>query len=534
MGKFRLAALGLLSAVLALSAQAAYVVKTDSGRVQGYYKTVLGTERPVEVFQALPYAEPPVGELRFAPAVPVKPWNGLRDATVAAPACVQPGGGSEDCLYLNIYRPAGTVRSHGRPVMVWLGSSNVSGAATDFDGSRFAVGERILVVTVQYRLGALGFLNLPGLGAQAGNFGLGDILEALRWVQKNIAAFGGDPKNVVLAGQGQAAANIGRLLVDSRAKGLFSGVILQSTDGRQGFDSAKVSRERSDDFVDASPCAGEKNLVTCLRQVSVDNVRIASERVDTWKPTGSAPAATLIARGAWNKVAVLMGANSDEGSLIARQAQDWSEDQYDEWVKSLLGNKAEQVLQRYPSYKYAAADAVPHVASDLATDSGLRGWGGCSGLDLAQKFLAGGAPSVYVYEFQDGNAPHFFDKNLRLGAYHGAELPYLWPDTQRFHDLFLAQNDAQQDLSDLMRRYWGLFVRFGSPNTQGLPVWRSYKTRDRMVMALKPGEGANGPRLIPESQVLETHKCSLWQPLLPVTESVRAKGTSLNSNANPG
>src|SRR3984885_6148143 len=212
------------------------VVNTAGGLVRGTSSSGVST------FLGLPYAAPPVGDLRWRPPAPAAGWRGIRDATQFGPSCPQaqvgnpllpPGTISEDCLYLNVYAPAvGSDDQGGRPVLVWIhGGGLVQDGARDYDGSKLAA-DGVVVVTINYRLGALGFLAHPALasrpGGSAGNYGLMDQQAALRWVQRNIARFGGDPRNVTIAGQSAGGLSVLAQLVSPGARGLFQRAIVQS------------------------------------------------------------------------------------------------------------------------------------------------------------------------------------------------------------------------------------------------------------------------------------------------------------------
>ena len=171
-------------------ASSAPVADTVQGKVTGITRTLPGTDLAADAFLGIPYAEPPVGDLRWKPAAPAKNWTGVRNAEWHAAPCLQPEGGSEDCLYADIYRPAGTKSDAKLPVAVYLhGGANITGSASAQDPSRLAAESGVIVVAVQYRLGALGFLSLPEFGEASGNFAITDIEEALRWVKKTIAGY---------------------------------------------------------------------------------------------------------------------------------------------------------------------------------------------------------------------------------------------------------------------------------------------------------------------------------------------------------
>lgn len=199
---------------MATAAQAD-VVRVESGDLTGFVKTVPGTDARVDVFLGVPYAAAPVGQNRWASAKPAAAWRGIRQADTAPQPCKQKGQGSEDCLYVNIYRPAGTAADANLPVAVYAhGGGNTGGNASEHDGARLATENGIIVMTIQYRLGAFGFLKLPGMDSSAGNFGITDTQAALAWVKRNAAAFGGNPDKVTLVTESAGSTNACRILVD--------------------------------------------------------------------------------------------------------------------------------------------------------------------------------------------------------------------------------------------------------------------------------------------------------------------------------
>lgn len=510
---FRLDRLAVLTAGLCLigGAQAGdLLVKTESGVLQGFSKNVIKTDRAVEVFLGVPYAAAPTGDLRWKAPQPAEKWKGVRDASVMPSACTQASGGSEDCLYLNIYRPAGVSPEERLPVAVyWHGGDHVSGKASDFDGSRFASYSKLIVVTVQYRLGVFGFLNLPSsMDGEGGAFGLQDMTAALRWVKRNIGRFGGDASSVTVMGQGSGASDTCRLLVNPDAAGLFHGVVLQSTDCRNGTVGVEQSVKRSQEFVGLTDCADDKETIACLRSLPASAIQKAGETVGDWAPAARSSAASIIARGNWNKVHVLMGSNRDEGRAEGAAFIGRNESDYKRWVTDQLGSAAAKALVRYPAYKYTSKYAIPYVAGDLISDSGMKGYGGCATLDLARTFVKAGAPAVYLYEFQDENAPMIGrTSDYETLASHGAEQAYMWPDAFAMQSRSERLTPEQWDLANVMRRYWGLFVRYKNPNTKNLPSWRSFSPSDS-VMVFRPGE--EGVATVSVDAIETAHKCSFW------------------------
>src|SRR5579871_262607 len=251
------------------------IVRIDDGLVRG------ASAAGVDSFLGIPYAAPPTGDLRWRPPRPAAGWTGVRDATAFGPSCPQapspfapPGPFSEDCLYLNVYAPASRGGFGGRPVLVWIhGGGLVQDAARDYDGTKLAA-DGVVVVTINYRLGALGFLAHPALaarpGGSAGNYGLMDQQAALRWVQRNIARFGGDPDNVTIAGQSAGGLSVLAQMVSPGARGLFQRAIVQSGAfalNQQPLATAEAAGEK---FATAVGCPDQ--TAACLRNVPVSEL----------------------------------------------------------------------------------------------------------------------------------------------------------------------------------------------------------------------------------------------------------------------
>src|SRR3984957_12524313 len=326
-------AAGLAAAVLAAGASGAVaspasssanpVVRVDGGLVRG--ADVAG----VDSFLGLPYAAPPTGNLRWRPPRPDAGWSGVRDATQFGPSCPQaaspfapPGAFSEDCLYLNVYTPASVERGGGgRPVLVWIhGGGLVQDGARDYDGSKLAA-DGTIVVTINYRLGALGFLAHPALasrpGGAAGNYGLMDQQAALRWVQRNIARFGGDPRNVTIAGQSAGGLSVLAQMVSPGARGLFQRAIVQSGTFALNQRPLAVAEAAGETFATAVGCADQS--AACLRNVPVSDL-VANFGVEIpGVVDGSVltqPIGTALARGQFARVPVINGITHDEELLF--------------------------------------------------------------------------------------------------------------------------------------------------------------------------------------------------------------------------
>src|SRR5271166_124257 len=400
------------------SGSASPIVRTESGLVRG--ADVAG----VDSFLGLPYAAPPTGNLRWRPPQPAASWSGVRDATQSGPSCPQatthnpflpPGSISEDCLYLNVYTP--TVRPGGdRPVLVWIhGGGLVQDGARNYDGTKLAAAGAV-VVTINYRLGALGFLAHPALasrpGGAAGNYGLMDQQAALRWVQRNIAQFGGDPHNVTIAGQSAGGLSVLAQLVSPGARGLFQRAIVQSGAfalTQQPLAAAEAAGEK---FATAVGCADQ--TAQCLRSVPVSDlvnsfgVEIPGV-VDGSVLTQSI--GTAIAHGQFARVAILNGITHDEemifvdalgiavsgGTDVPVPDRPVTPANYQANIAAVLGvpdARAAAIAAEYPPG--ASADLA---FSALVSDANFA----CPALQL-DRWTASRVPT-YAYQFNDDHAP---------------------------------------------------------------------------------------------------------------------------------
>ena len=498
--------------------QAAPAAATPYGKLRGVARTVPGTGLGVEQFLGVPYAAAPVGSKRWREAGEPEAWDGVRDATWDSAPCLQATGGTEDCLRANVYRPAGTKSGSNLPVGVWVhGGANLSGSASAQDPSRLVAEAGIIVVTIQYRLGAAGFLYLPAMGDYSGNFAVSDIVEALRWVRKSIGAFGGDPSRVTLLSESTGSSDVCRVLVDKNAKGLFSGAVLQSDDCLHEFETPEKALKRSRFFLKKAGCAGEGGALACLKKVPASRLAEASAASGRWKPVAEAPAADLIAKGEWAKVPVLLGSDRNEARAAATAFFSWSEDAYRVWLERLIGrDNAFRARKLYPADRYEEEDAyaVPYVMGDVMTDSGLRGLGGCATPRLGRTLRAGGAPGAWLYSFGDEAAPSRLDPRFpgyRALASHGTELSYLFPDSGAFLALSARMTPEQKALARAMRAYWGNFVRRGNPNGEGLPEWKPYG-EEGAVMSF----AGKGPEAKTAAWYSDLNQCSFWDSIPPV------------------
>jgi para-nitrobenzyl esterase len=480
-------------------------VSTVEGAVRG---TVAAYHRK---FQGIPFAAPPVGELRWRSPQRVTPWSGVRDATTPGSRCAQsasfgPATADEDCLYLNVTTP----RTPGRkPVMVWLhGGGNSYGSGDESDPTRLAVQGDVVVVTVNYRLGVFSAFAHPEL-AGGGAFGLEDQQAALRWVRRNATAFGGDPNRVTLFGVSGGGFDVCGQLTAPGARGLFQRAIIQSGTCASNWPvngmihtepagspwvSLAESRSHGADLGAEYGCAD----VECLRAVPAEDLvtrpyvtqitRLAyGTKVLPTRPDEA------LARGAFHRVPVISGHTRDEGRLVAAFAgTPFTEETYQTRLTEAFGQDAARVAAEYPVSAYA----TPRLAyGAVMTD---RVWVCRHVTD--NRALARHVP-VYGYEFADRTAPAGwfpFPPDSPPGAFHSSDLPYLF-DLVGFPG---ALDPTQNALADQLIAYWARFAATGDPNRAGLPRWPAFRGGNAQSLA---------PGAITQVDVATEHNCGFWR-----------------------
>lgn len=450
------------------------IVETRSGKLQGTQ------EGSLHVFRGIPFAQPPVGSLRFRAPAPPKAWSGVRDVNEFSPSPLQANAFgltalSEDCLYLNIWTPG---IDHGqRPVLVWIyGGAFTSGSATLYSGDAFAQHGDIVVVTLNYRLGALGFLYLGELlgpeYASSGNCGLLDIVAALRWVHENIAAFGGDPAQVTIMGESAGAKCVGTLQATPSAQGLFHRAIQESGAGHCTRDCTTATSIAQHLLAELGLKSHEAQK---LLDLPAETIVAAQSRVaanlQSFGPVVDnevLPYYPLeaIRQGTAGRVPTLIGSNRDEGKLYV--ALDPRLKQPNEYaLQAYFGNLGPAVYAAYQaaSEHSKVEDAWPQTLTDYLYR--------LAAVCQAERQAEHNVP-VWMYRF-DWAGP--------LGAYHGMELPFVFHGPLKLFSpaledmLKVALTPENTPLADLMHAAWIAFIRTGNPQIAGLPDWPRY-TRD--------------------------------------------------------
>ena len=494
------------------------VVSTDAGAVRG---TLTPQNR---LFEGIPYAAPPVGPLRWASPQPAAQWEGVRPARTPGNRCAQAQGlideasNTEDCLYLNVTTPRHTA-ALPLPVMVWIhGNGYISGAGSLYHAEQLASTGKVIVVSLNYRLGIFGFLAHPALDHGkarhlSGNFGLEDQQAALRWVQRNAAAFGGDPSNVTIFGESAGGTSVCSHMAAPSSAGLFDKAILQSAQCTGDnwspgpptwFPRPRAEREQHGlDVAAELGCPDTRTAAACLRAKPVQELAKWSDDGIGSGPTtgrGLLPRSPqrAFATGHFNRVPLIHGTTRDEHHLFTAAietatGQQTTEASYQEQMHTLFKPAdATRILARYPSrHFHSPGEALSTVVTDWA-------WG-CPAL-ARDRTLSAHVP-VYAYEFADKRAPWFTtlpQPNFPTGAFHGGELQYLFQDEQ----LPGPQTVDQRRLAAQMIRYWSQFAYTGNPNRSGQPLWRPFQTNEH-VQSL-------APNTIGSADLTREHQCGFW------------------------
>jgi para-nitrobenzyl esterase len=466
---------------LALASQSLAAI-TDPVRVeQGQLAGTDGRSPDVRVYRGVPFAAPPVGDLRWKPPQPAAPWQGVRQATQFGSACEQPPFPSngvygnatppigEDCLYLNVWTPAKSAEDR-LPVMVWIhggGFDRGTGAAMGYDGENLAR-KGAVIVTINYRLGIFGCLALPELAAEspqhsAGNYALLDQIAALQWVQRNVAAFGGDPSRVTIFGESAGSASVNVLMASPLARGLFARAIGESGGSFGPMPSLADAEAQGQKL--AAALGATQDVLKSLRAQSAEALLKASSDqedlepiVDGWVLPRSVY--TIFAEGKQNDVPIIVGNNANEGANIVPldkgtiSAQDFAAN-----ARRNFGAFADRFLQTYP----ASSDEEATAAHFASFRDGQFGW------DMriwARMETETGHRRAYRYYFS--RVPP--GRGSRLGAFHGSDLAYVFEN----FPFRIFYQDWDKQLGETISTYWVNFARTGDPNGAGLPNWPAY------------------------------------------------------------
>jgi para-nitrobenzyl esterase len=496
---FRSAVLLLSSLIISLTSSGIAAVSDPVRVEQGLLSGTNGTSANVRVYRGIPYAAPPVGDLRWKAPQPPASWQGVRKATEFSKACWQtqyPASAaiyqaklpplSEDCLYLNIWTSAKSAKEH-LPVMVWIhggGFTRGSGTTDAYDGDILSR-KGAVIVTINYRLGMFGFFAHPALTAESehhasGNYALLDQIAALRWVQKNIAAFGGDPNRVTIFGESAGSWAVNVLMASPLAKGLFQRAIgesggsfspmktLADAEKEGGYLADSLISPRHPAADQQAPAKTPGEVLKSLRAISAEDLLKASDAettraiVDGWVLPQDI--ATIFAEGKQNDVPLIVGYNADEGTALAPQATQLQAGLFIAAAHQRYGPLAPQMLKIYPAASDQQAISSFYSAyRDQAFGWEMRTW--------ARMETKTGHQPAYLYYFSH-RPPG--PQSAKLGAFHASEIAYVfgnfpWP---------FPWDDSDKKLSDAMTSYWMKFAATGNPNGDDLPKWPAYAAKD--------------------------------------------------------
>ena len=489
--------LGLIAAATSAFASDPLIVKTATGKVQGS----LASSPQIRTFKGIPYAAPPVGDLRWKEPQPAAKWQGVRKTTDFGFRCVQTSsfpdmtyhdpGESEDCLTLNVWTPV-NAKPGKLPVMVWIyGGGYTAGTTSEArqDGE-FLAQRGVIVVTMNYRLGILGFYAHPGLTAESshhasGNYGLLDQNAALQWVHSNISAFGGDPGNVTLFGESAGSFSVSSQMASPLSKGLIHKAIGESggafSSASLGFDSRELTEARDAKFGEAA--FGTTDIAK-LRQISAaDLIKAATSKtqpaprfgpdVDGYFLPDSVP--NIYAAGKQAQIPLLAGWNAGEmQARVVMSPRKTTVESFKAQAEQDFGANSDKVLALYPA---TTDEQAVQSAIDLAGDRFIAH---STWLWLEAHVKTGHAPT-YRYLFSLGSPGDKFHP-AAIGAFHSDDIEYVFGTLDCRPEAVWRPEDRK--LSDQMGQYWTNFAKTGNPNGTGLPEWPTYAPEAFMIMNL--------------------------------------------------
>ena len=523
---FARSAATVVMACLALAGSPASA-EPDDGIVMTGNGPVRGIEMPdMNVFLGIPYAAPPVGNLRWRPPQPHARWHGPLDATRFGSPCPQrpdsfsnAGRGSvtEDCLFLNVYTRVrdDDERAEPKPVMVFVHGGGLSAGESDLYDATWLVKEGgVVVVTINYRIGLLGFLAHPALSREtssyaSGNYGLMDQQFALQWVQRNIAHFGGNPDNVTIFGESAGGLSVHANLASPTAAGLFHKAIAESGAYSLAQPTLLEAEAAGSAFASLPAVGCGTQTAACLRALPIATILANQSNCCSLTVDGQVLPESVVAAfatGRFNRVPVIEGSNHDEWRLFVAQAEfatgtPLAGPGYIPAIAATLGVPAPTAyfigtfiypLAAYPPPGTAPSIALGAVGTDAIFACNTR---------VSARLLAQYVPT-YQYEFSDRSAPipALARPSFPGGAYHSSELQYLFD----FRALgYPALNAGQEGLSDAMLRYWTRFAATGNPNRHGAPAWPRYGTSDQF-------QSLELPAPVTKGGFAADHKCAFW------------------------
>jgi len=492
------------------------VVETDKGTVDG---TSDGT---VRYFLGIPYAAPPVGDLRWKPPQPAAPWTAPLDATKKGAFCPQLSalsntpmpGTSEDCLTVDVWAPAKAAAAPA-PVLVWIhGGGFVIGSGNEatYDGANLAAATGAVVVTMNYRLGALGWLAHGALAAEdpahpsSGMYGFEDQRAALAWVKANAAAFGGDPGNVTLFGESAGAISVCLQALSPKSAGLFQRAIIESGACSIPGTAEKDAEAQGADLATALGCTDPSTTLECMRGKAADEILLALPGKPaeigpggaSWVPVVDGvnmpdQPAKMLADGTFSKVPVILGSNQDEGTIFFTIGLTVTSDaDYLALMDGMFFGHGAEVVAAYPASAYGGS------VKDAAAAAVGDGFFGCPTRRTARAFAAAGAPT-YLYHFEHAPKSILGD----IGAFHSSEVPFVFRNPY----IGVMLDDAEQKLSDTMIGYWSGLAQKGDPNGGSAPAWPKYDAASDQSLTLD--------LTVKASTGLLKSACDFWDALGP-------------------
>ena len=483
---------------LSVRAQLSTSVKTESGKIEGYQADGL------TIFKGVPFAAPPVGQLRWQAPQPVKPWSNVLKCTEFAKSPIQAGDPSkcsEDCLYLNIWSPAKSATDK-LPVLVWIyGGGFAFGSTNDWVSDGTALAQKgVILVSIAYRVGKIGFFAHPELTRESknhvsGNYGIQDQIAALKWVKRNIARFGGNPDKITIFGESEGGISVSMLCASPLMKGVITGAISESG-GSFGptrpttypGENMKTLAQAEQDGEAFARGVGAKSIADLRKMPAsaftsggmgggngwpiVDGYVIPGDQYELYE------------QGRFNDIPVLIGYNSDEGASFMREKDP---KRYRESVVQRYGQFADKLMEAYP----VTETAVPKSARDLMRDAAF-GWHTWSWARLqAEK----GKSKVFLYYFDQHPDEPAGSPRYGMGSPHGQEVQYV------FQHVFRPEQQSDIPLMKAMGDYWVNFAKYGDPNGPGVPQWPAFTKDVHNTMYLTGPEPHVGP--VPDEKSLE-------------------------------